>query len=89
MKWSRRFNDPIELPDGRTIKTLKEAAAYGLKLPKDMAASEPWQTAADVLHKAAGHGGPFLFIARISFAKAVFGGSAGQFQQSNTRARDV
>jgi hypothetical protein len=25
--WSRRFDEPIELPDGRTLKTLAEAMA--------------------------------------------------------------
>ena len=44
-----------------------------LALPKTVQAEPQWQTAAKVLHQAAEHGGPFVFIARISFAKAVFG----------------
>jgi hypothetical protein len=32
--WSRPFEDPIPLPDGRKFVTLKDAAAYIMKLPK-------------------------------------------------------
>jgi hypothetical protein len=28
MSWSNRFNEPIELPDGRKLRTLKEAIAW-------------------------------------------------------------
>ena len=28
VSWSRRFDGPIELPDGRKLKTLAEAIAY-------------------------------------------------------------
>jgi hypothetical protein len=42
MNWSRRFDDPIETPDERTIKALKEAADYALSLPEDVAITPPW-----------------------------------------------
>ena len=32
--WSRPFEDPILLPDGRKLVTLKHAADYIMKLPK-------------------------------------------------------
>jgi hypothetical protein len=32
--WSRRFYDPINLPNGRKLVTLKDAAAYITGLPK-------------------------------------------------------
>ena len=32
--WSRKFEDPILLPDGRKQVTLKHAADYIMKLPK-------------------------------------------------------
>jgi hypothetical protein len=54
MDWSRRFDDPIKTPDGRTIKTLKEAADHALSLPENVANTLPWQRAADQLHTAAG-----------------------------------
>ena len=50
-----------------------QAADYALSLPEDVANTPPWQRAADQLHTAAEHGRPFVFIARISFAKAVYG----------------
>jgi hypothetical protein len=44
-----------------------------LALPKKEQSKPEWQNAAEVLRHAAAHGGPFVFIARISFAKALFG----------------
>ncbi len=35
--------------------------------------TEPWHLAATVLHQAGEHGGPFVFMAQVVFAKAVFG----------------
>jgi hypothetical protein len=35
VSWSRRFEEPIELPDGRKLKTLAEAMAWLAKeIPK-------------------------------------------------------
>ncbi len=48
-----------------------DAAVYVLTLPETVEAGR--QRAAKVLHQVAVHGGPFVFIARISFAKSVFG----------------
>jgi hypothetical protein len=28
MSWSRKFDDPIALPDGRTLVTLRDAESY-------------------------------------------------------------
>lgn len=71
--WFRRFDDPIELPDGQIINTIGEAAEYATSLSAKTGNTEPWQRAAKVLHQAAEHGGPFVFIARISFYRAVYG----------------
>jgi hypothetical protein len=73
VNWSRRFADPILMPDGSTIRTIGEAAEYATSLPRKIGNEPQWQRAADALHQAAEHGGPFVFIARISFATAVFG----------------
>ena len=35
MSWSRRFDYLIELPDGRELRTLKDAAEYVLALPRE------------------------------------------------------
>ena len=53
MSWSRRFEDPIPLPDGRTLLTLRQAADYITSLPKAEQKLEEWQTAIEALIMAA------------------------------------
>jgi hypothetical protein len=46
--WSRPFEDPIVLPDGRELLTLKNAADYIMKLPKaERSTRSEWQTAVE------------------------------------------
>ena len=73
MNWSRRFDDPVPMPDGRMIRTIGEAAEYATSLPRKTGATKPWQLAAKLLQEAAEHGGPFVFMAQIVFYKAVHG----------------
>jgi hypothetical protein len=40
-----RFDDPIPTPKGKTLRTLKDAAAYILALPKREAEAQHWQVA--------------------------------------------
>ncbi len=47
--WQRKFEDPIPLPNGRQLVTLKEAADYITKLPKKESDLPEWQTAIEVL----------------------------------------
>jgi len=49
LSWSTRFDDPIELPNGRKLVTLKDAATYITALPKKESALPEWQTAIEVL----------------------------------------
>ena len=49
MSWSREFEHPITLPDGRKLLTLKDAADYITKLPKKESDLPEWQTAIEVL----------------------------------------
>ena len=46
MNWSRRFDNPVPMPDGSTIRTLGEAAEYAIRRPKKARSTEPWQRAA-------------------------------------------
>lgn len=39
-------DDPIKTPDGKTLRTLKDAAEYVLALPKKVQAEPAWQRAA-------------------------------------------
>jgi hypothetical protein len=54
--WSREFDDPIELPNGRKAATLRDAANYIVKLSKAEQQAPEWQTAAEVLMLIGEHG---------------------------------
>jgi len=61
MSWSRRFDEPIELPDGRKLRTLKEAIAWLAKeIPKSEHAMPKVQTAARMVTEAAENNGPMI-----------------------------
>jgi hypothetical protein len=49
VSWDQRFFDPVELPNGRKLVTLRDAAKYIVKLPKAEQQASQWQTAAEVL----------------------------------------
>ncbi len=68
--WSRRFDDPILLPDGRKLITLKDAGAYITKLPKSEHDAPEWQAATEALILVAENGGPTM-LARIGVMQAL------------------
>jgi hypothetical protein len=70
MSWSRAFEDPIPLPRGRQLITLKDAADYIMKLPKAEQDLEEWQAATEALMMAAEDRGP-LMHARIGVLRAL------------------
>jgi hypothetical protein len=71
MSWSRRFDEPIELPDGRKLRTLKEAIAWLAKeIPKSEHKTPKVQTAARMVTEAAENNGPMIF-ARMGVLQAV------------------
>jgi hypothetical protein len=61
MSWSDRFSEPIALPDGGRLQTLREAGEYITELPEAEQAEKRWQTAMHVVIQAAEHGGPLVF----------------------------
>jgi hypothetical protein len=67
--WQREFEDPIALPDGRQLLTLKDAADYITKLSKKESDLPEWQTAIEVLLLVS-RGGPTM-MARIAVMKAL------------------
>jgi hypothetical protein len=67
--WSTPFEDPIILPDGRQLPTLKDAADYIMKLPKKESDLPEWQAAIEALMLCS-HGGPTM-MARIGVMKAL------------------
>jgi hypothetical protein len=47
--WSRKFDEPIPLPKGRHLTTLKDAGTYITKLPKAEYEAAEWQAAMEAL----------------------------------------
>jgi hypothetical protein len=70
MSWEREFDEPIPLPNGKTLVTLADARAYILKLKQIDQNSDRWQTAAQALLLVADRNGPTMF-ARIGLMVAL------------------
>jgi hypothetical protein len=68
--WRRRFDDPIPLPRGRQLVTLKDAGNYITKLSKAEHEAPEWQAAMEPLMLVATLGGPTMF-ARIGVQRAL------------------
>ena len=68
--WSKPFDDPIPLPRGRQLVTLRDAALYVTKLPKAEHDADEWQAAMEALLLVAEHAGPTMF-ARIGIMRAL------------------
>jgi hypothetical protein len=69
MDWSRKFDEPITLPKGRQLVTLKDAGTYITKLPQAEHTAAEWQTAMEPLILVATLGGPTMF-ARVGIMRA-------------------
>jgi hypothetical protein len=69
--WSTSFDDPIELPDGKTLRTLSDAIKYlGKSVPKAERDHSAVVPAATILTRAA-EGRDFLMHARIATLQAI------------------
>lgn len=69
--WFKRFVDPIILPDGRELLTLRAAAEYIAALPKAERDDADWQLAMETLSLVAERGAPEM-LARIAVTKALY-----------------
>lgn len=70
MTWSLEFEDEITTTDGKTLRTLKDAADFILKLPRSEQESSHWQAAIEALIMAAEGRGPAMH-ARIGVLRAM------------------
>ena len=70
MAWFKRLHDPIVLPDGRKLLTLRGAAEYTTALPNNEHAAADWQVAMETLLLVAERNGPEM-LARIAVMKAL------------------
>ena len=68
--WSRKFDEPIPLPKGRQLATLKDAGTYITRLPKAEHEIAEWQAAMEALILVATLGGPTM-MARIGVTRAL------------------
>ena len=71
--WSRPFTDPIPLPNGGTLITLRDAANFITKLPKREHDAPAWHTAIEALMLVAEHGGDTM-LPRIAIVRALYRG---------------
>ena len=71
MAWSDRFSDPVPLPEGGELFTLRDAGAYITKLPKQVRDTTPWQIATHLLIEAADQGRP-VELGRLGMMLALF-----------------
>jgi hypothetical protein len=70
--WKSKFDEPIELPDGRKLRTLKDAIAWLAKeIPKSEHTMPKVQVAARMVTEAAENGGPMIF-ARMGVLQAIY-----------------
>lgn len=83
--WQREFKDPVPLPGGRRLVTLKDAAAYIQKLPKAEHGEPHWQTATEVLIMAAEGKGPVMH-ARIGMLQAINHGKPAPEREPRRKA---
>jgi hypothetical protein len=69
MTWLRRFADPIPLPDGRALITLRDAGEYIAMLPAKEQQQDHWRTAVEML--LAAKDGGIVMLADIAVRKAL------------------
>jgi hypothetical protein len=70
VSWDRPFAEAIELPKGKKLITLRDAALYITKLPKAEHDAEEWRAAMEALLLVAEHDDPTMF-ARIGVMRAL------------------
>ena len=70
LPWSSSFEDPVPLPNGRRLLTLKDAASYIMKLPKAQQSAPEWQAAMAAVILVDEGGGPTM-LARIGVMRAL------------------
>ena len=78
--WQRKFDDPIQAPDGTRLTTLREAVAYLAKtVPKSERDLPAVTTAAEMLTYAAEREIAWVFLARMAVLKALHRHDVRQF----------
>jgi hypothetical protein len=71
LSWSTPFPEPVELPDGRKLVTLEDAARYIQRLPKATHDLPPWQHAVEHLMQASAGSPAWLMFAHMFMLRAM------------------
>jgi hypothetical protein len=74
--WFHLFDDAIIVPDGRVLRTLREAGEFVSALPKVKHDHPEWRFAAAMLMQAADNGAPII-LAEIAMRRALNSGKPG------------
>lgn len=88
MPWSRKFDDPIPLSDGRTLRTLQDAADYMMQLSKADQDLQHWKDAGEAVIMAAEGRGP-LMQARIGMMRALNFGKPKPVRKKRARKMKI
>ncbi|MCS3725522.1 hypothetical protein [Bradyrhizobium betae] len=86
MTWSRGFDEPIALTDGRELVTLRDAGDYISALPAPTQKRPEWQAATETLLLVAEHGGDPM-LARIGMMRALNAGKPAPVVERTKTAR--
>jgi hypothetical protein len=70
MSWQQFFHDPIKLPDGRVLRSLRDAGEFIQMLPKATMNRPEWQAAVQALLVVVEHDGDTR-PARIGIVRAL------------------
>jgi hypothetical protein len=79
--WTRKFDEPIPVPKGRRLITLRDAGDYVAKLPKAKHMTAEWQAAMLALMLVVDLNGPTM-MARIGIMRALNRGYVREFDSS-------
>jgi len=85
MSWSRAFHIPIPLPDGRVLRTLRDAGEYIQELAREAHERPEWQMAAQMVLEAVE--GKSLMFAEAAIRKAVDAGKPAPEPTPRRRGR--
>jgi hypothetical protein len=85
MSWEQLFFDPIELPDGRALRSLRDAGEFVQSLPKATQDRPEWQVAVGALLLVVEcNGDPML--ARIGIMRALNAGKSTEPPAARSKA---
>ena len=88
MSWQQFFRDPIKLPDGRVLSSLRDAGEFVQMLPKATLDRPEWQAAVQALLLVVEHDGDTL-PARIEIVRALNASNSTAPQTRRKAARRV